>query len=468
MNASNVVPLALPRAPRKQYPSLSDAAVGRLPRREDAYYVRDGGAPGLVLRVAPAGVKSFRWYVHVEEIVDGKPTKRQLAVTLGRWAPTPTPGHLTVAEARQWLHRLKAAHRHSRAELERVKAQLDSELTPAPEVAPVSGPTVRALSVDFLKQLARQRKRPEAAEADFRRDVLPVLGEVAVVAVTPRDCAKVVELVVERGAAVQAAKVLGLLKRFFKFARARGYRETNPARDLEAAELGVEKHTAGRRALETEGELRAFWRACETGEAMEYSPPAEALRVALQLLLLTGVRSGELRQARWADVDLEAGLWTVPVEHQKLTVNQAKDARPFVIPLAPTAVALFRRLRELAGDAAHVLPLQRLRRAGVPAKGETIADKTLNKAMGRMWSGNPELSKLDEASPHDLRRTCRTWLGKLGVAPHVAERCLNHRLPLIQKTYDVGDYLEERRAALVKWDAFLVSVGAPKKSHLQV
>jgi integrase len=57
----------------------------------------------------------------------------------------------------------------------------------------------------------------------------------------------------------------------------------------------------------------------------------------------------------------------------------------------------------------------------------------------------------EQPTPHDLRRTCRTHLGKLGVPPHIAERCLNHALGKIAATYDVHDYLPERRAALETW-----------------
>ena len=55
-------------------------------------------------------------------------------------------------------------------------------------------------------------------------------------------------------------------------------------------------------------------------------------------------------------------------------------------------------------------------------------------------------------SPHDLRRTMRTHLGKLRIPPHITERCLNHSLGRIVQTYDLHDYIEERREALERWD----------------
>ena len=66
---------------------------------------------------------------------------------------------------------------------------------------------------------------------------------------------------------------------------------------------------------------------------------------------------------------------------------------------------------------------------------------------------------------HDLRRTARTHLASLGVQPHIAERCLNHKLPGINDTYDTYDYLDERRAALELWERKLLVLEAMKMEH---
>jgi integrase len=85
-----------------------------------------------------------------------------------------------------------------------------------------------------------------------------------------------------------------------------------------------------------------------------------------------------------------------------------------------------------------------------------VTDKSFGLAVRRLLMKrhpNGELVlPLDEPfSPHDLRRTCRTGLSALKIAPHIAERCLNHSLGRITETYDTHDYLDERRAALQKW-----------------
>jgi integrase len=88
--------------------------------------------------------------------------------------------------------------------------------------------------------------------------------------------------------------------------------------------------------------------------------------------------------------------------------------------------------------------------------------------MRRMFEGEPPRLTLPggPASPHDLRRTMRTHLGKLRVPLHIVERCLNHSLGRIVQTYDQGDYLDERREALEKWDAYLRRLLAPEASNV--
>jgi integrase len=182
------------------------------------------------------------------------------------------------------------------------------------------------------------------------------------------------------------------------------------------------------------------------------------MAAALRLLLVLGLRTGELRLTKWESIDFKARTLTVPVALQKLTLGQQDSAEDFVVPLPPLAIELFEELQDLADDRPWVLP-------SMTARVGVYDDKSLGRYMRRLWKGerashgrsaakaHPALVGFKAASPHDLRRTCRTWLGKLGIAPHIAERVLNHKLGRIVETYDRGDYLEERREALGKWAA---------------
>lgn len=82
----------------------------------------------------------------------------------------------------------------------------------------------------------------------------------------------------------------------------------------------------------------------------------------------------------------------------------------------------------------------------------------MNWALGSIDHG------LEHFTIHDLRRTARTHLASLGVRPHIAERCLNHRLPGINDTYDTHDYMDDRRDALELWAAKLEKLIAETNS----
>jgi integrase len=437
---------------------LTAMDIERLRPREKAFDMGDPATPGLILRVFPSGVKSWRLKVRRGGVTE--------IVSLGPWAKDATPKHTTLGDAHRWAERLRLAIDAGSGELAKAKAALQAQLQPERpgSTGGATERTVEAVAEDFLKVLEGQRKRPEEARATVKRDIVPVIGHLPLRALKKSDCKAVVERVTARDAKVHAGKVLGLLKQLLSYAENVEDEFINPAARLKARNLGVE-HNVRDRWL-NEKEIPLFWKALDAprkdaseADDSEHSMPEPKTRAALRLLLLAATRSVELRLARWSDVDLEARTWTIPVANQKLTLAQAKKAKPFVIPLTTTAIALFEELKALAGDSPYVL-------ASPESHNGVYSDKALGRAMRRLWRSHPELKKLPEASPHDLRRTARTWLGKLGVLPHICERRLNHSLGRIVTTYDRHDYFEERKTALLKWDQHVQRLIHPETSNV--
>jgi integrase len=384
-------------------------------------------------------------------------------ITIGSWSKTPAPGHVTLGEARATLERLKLAHKEGR--LAAVEAELRASRPrrgqPKPAHATNAGPlTVRDVANDFLKYVERERKRPELAKRPIEYDILPILGDKPISSVTPQDCRAVVEGVVARGSPTQAGTVLAVMKQFFRFACDRDDLASSPAeRFRNPKALGVTKNVSQRFLSPTE--IAAFWKALDSYRGM-----TPTVRNGLKLLLLTGVRSGELLRATWAEVDSKAATWTIPVAHQKLTKDRERTARPWTVPLSPLALNLLEELRPLAES----LGSQNVMASFHPASpGESLTEKSLNHAMRRLFQGEEPVLRFDgeRPTPHDLRRTMRTHLGEtLGTPWHVAERCLNHSLGKITTTYDVGDYLAERRAALEKWAAYVQRLVSPSENKV--
>jgi len=223
---------------------------------------------------------------------------------------------------------------------------------------------VAEVADDFYKRrIEPHRKRPKSALDILEKDIKRRLGAIPFRSLRPSNCTALIEEVVDRGAAVHAGKVLAVLKQLGRFAVSRGVVEVNPAGSLEWKDLGV-KQSGIKRALSLDevplvlSALAATHYPTQTdsrGREIRRPAAGETVRLALRLVLLTACRPGEILSAEWSDVDLDAATWTIPVEKQKLTPQAERNARPFVIPLPPTAVALFKRLQEMAGESPWVL-----------------------------------------------------------------------------------------------------------------
>jgi integrase len=188
----------------------------------------------------------------------------------------------------------------------------------------------------------------------------------------------------------------------------------------------------------------------EIGEVFKALPTmSRPNALMVRILLATGARIGELVQAEWKRVDFERAEWTIPPEH-------SKTKRGFVIPLPPMVAGWFAELKAMAFGSRYVMPI-RTRFDG--KEGDAHMEATsLNAALRTLAARLGD--KCRRFTPHDLRSTCRSHLGALGVDVLIAERCLNHSLGGLVAVYDKHDYLTERRRALELWAAKLAAIEA--------
>ena len=225
-----------------------------------------------------------------------------------------------------------------------------------------------------------------------------------------------------------ANRVAGLLSQLFRYGIHRQIVESSPVQLL-FRPGGTERPR--QRTLDNE-ELAAL-----LANLDEVTKRAKRTGIAIRLILLTAVRRSELTAARWSELDLEAKapVWDIPAERTKTGVA-------FAVPLTPPAVERFKRLKRTAGRSPWVFPAE---------DGDGPMDpKLLTRSIARHLDTFAE-HKVAAFMLHDLRRTVRTGLAKLGIRPDIAERCLNHAQPGIIATYDTHRYLEEKRDALTQW-----------------
>lgn len=156
-------------------------------------------------------------------------------------------------------------------------------------------------------------------------------------------------------------------------------------------------------------------------------------RFALEALILTAARSGEIRGARWSEVDLKAAVWTVPPERMKAGVKH-------VVPLSDAALAVF------AHVASFRIPCTDLVFYGQKPK-QPLSDMTLLKVMHDMAAG---------ATVHGFRSSFRDWVAEETNYPgEVAEAALAHTIPnKVEAAYRRTNFLAKRRAMMADWATF--------------
>lgn len=160
-------------------------------------------------------------------------------------------------------------------------------------------------------------------------------------------------------------------------------------------------------------------------------------RLALQFLILTAARSGEVRGARWEEIDLDKAQWNIPAERMK-----AGEAHS--VPLTPAAVEVLRQAREITSV-----------RKGQPIfpglKGKPLSDATLGKVLRVAGEGS--------ATVHGMRSAFRDWVAEQTSFPDAwAEAALSHTLPnKVEAAYKRTKFIEQRRKMMIAWTDYLVA-----------
>ena len=211
-----------------------------------------------------------------------------------------------------------------------------------------------------------------------------------------------------------------------RWAVAEGYREDNPAGDAIGAALPKNGgHQEHHRALPHAAVGAALAR-------VQASQAWPTTKLALEFLTLTACRSGEVRGARWEEVDVETATWTVPA-------GRMKAGREHRVPLSSPALAILEAAREHADGSGLVFPSPR---------GRMLSDNTLSKLLRDL--GIP-------AVPHGMRSSFRDWAAECTDAPReVCELALAHvNSDRVEAAYRRSDLFERRRALMEDWAAYL-------------
>jgi integrase len=392
---------------------LTHGGIEALKPEAKPYEKMDTDTRNFGVRVLPTGVKTFilfrRWPG------SKSPARRSLGqfpdmklkdarILAGKWAAMAREGIDPAAELRRTRAANEEADRHRKTT------------------------TVEAVLTDYLTDKA-DLKSYRGLERELRRELKP-WEQRSILDITEADVRALIGSIKRRGKKAQALSIYHKTKAFFAWAVGNGYGlEVSPMEKIDKVK-SVGTHTRRKRVLKDE-ELFAFWKA--TGE-LGY-PWGDAYR----LIAMTGLRLREVTDARWSEFDLVKGEWTIPPERMK-----AGDAH--IVPLTPAVAEFLKGLPRFEGD--YLFTSDGHNPIVSYSKGKAKLDALM--------------PGVENFTVHDLRRTCRTRLSSLpGVSHKVAELILAHGQSELDAVYDQHAYLEEKRAALIAWQAALDRIVNP-------
>jgi integrase len=381
---------------------LTKSAIDALPTPESDVVYWDAGYPGFGVKVTPKGRKVF-----IVLYRTGGAGSKLRKYTIGPY------GRVTLHQARVAAQKVFAAKLEGR--------------DPAAEKREARRRIVADRVEDLLETFIAQRLSQNRSGAEIarllRREVGKAWAGRSIHEISKRDVVEVVTAIEQRGAPVAANKTLKSIKAFLRWCVGRAVLDQSPAEGLPLPS----KEVARDRVLDDEELARVILAARQIGG------PYGGI---VELLALTGQRREEVARLQWEELDLARLIWTIPK-------SRTKNSKAHVVHLSEQSLAVLKRADRngpLVFSLLGAKPFQKFSRA------KRVLD---------------QLSGVTGWRLHDLRRTCVSGMARLGVAPHVADKILNHQSGTISgvaAVYQRHEFLAERRAALDLWGAHVAEL----------
>jgi integrase len=384
---------------------LTDATCKNARCPDGTARVRYADSGGLYLEALPAGGKHWRWKYRFA----GK--EKRLAI-----GTYPT---VTLAQARQARD---AARKTLLDGVDPVQAKFDARLA------------IRVRMETNFEAVARAwfehwkgPRTPRHTEYVMRRleaDVFPALGRRPITDITAPQLLAVAKSIESRGALDIAKRALQTCGQILRYAVAHGLLERNPAADVKPGDALKARKKANYPRLDGK-EVPTLLRKIDTYQGTPHT------RLAIQLMALTFVRTGELIAARWDEFDLEAAEWRIPADRMKMRTQH-------IVPLSTQTVEVLATLHELRGLSDLLFPGER-------DHERPMSNNTILKALERMGYKH-------RMTGHGFRGIASTMLHEMGFRHDIIELQLAHQeRDAVSAAYNHATHLPERRKMMEAW-----------------
>lgn len=402
---------------------LTDSQIRNTRPGKKPIKLTDGG--GLYLEVRTTGAKLWRYRYRI--------AGKENVFALGEYVQAPSGETKEQAQSRRNAGMLTLAE--ARARREECRALVKQGIHPVHQRR-VARMEQSARNANTFEAVAREwmgKKKPtwtayylRQVERFLAADVFPYVGNLPIRNVTAPHLLEIVRRVEGRGAETVALLVRQWASAIFRYAVATLRADIDPAAALRGA---IHRPKVEHRKPLTRDQIADFVKALDGYAGYRTTV------IALRLMLLTFVRTVELRAAHWTEIDLDRAEWRIPAERMKMR-------EPHIVPLSRQAVELLRELHTFTGGCGMLFPNYRNPKACMTAT-------TLNRALERMgFNGKGSIG----FSAHGFRATASTILNEIGFRPDVIERQLAHaERNKVRASYNQAEYLEERRAMMQQW-----------------
>ena len=380
---------------------ITDTKVRNSSPGQKPYKVSDSG--GLYLLVKTNGTKLWRWKYRI--------AGKENHFAIGQYPLVSLAEARTARDAARKLAKQGINPAHNRASL-RV-AQVSENKN-----------TFEAIALEWIEQNKNNWSAYylRQVERALKADAYPYIGTLPMRSITAAHLLEIIKRVEKRGAATVAMLLRQWCSAIFRYAVSTLRADTDPAAALKGA---IRRPKVQHSKPLASSEIPNFFK------ALEKYGGYRTTHIAIRLMMLTFVRTVEMRKAEWSEVDLDGGLWRIPGERMKMR-------EPHIVPLASQAIGLLRELHTLTGGQRFLFPNYRS-----PKTCMTVT--TVNRALERMGYAG-------KFSGHGFRATASTMLNEMNFRSDLIGRQLAHSdRNKVRASYNQAEYLPERKAMMQSW-----------------
>jgi integrase len=388
---------------------LTDTKIRQSKPKDKPFKLADGG--GLYLQVQPKGGKYWRLAYRYAE--------KQKTLALGVYP------HLSLA--------------NSRIKRDEAKGYLANGIDPSNMMSQKVRKLAEVESTEnsfeaIAREWHEQQKGGWSVDhakrvlVSLEKEVFPDIGNLPILNITAPQVLAILRKIEKRDALDVAKRMLQRCRAVFKYAIQTGRALNNPVTDLEGA---LSSRKVEHRLALTQAQLPEFFKKLKNFDGSKLT------QLALKLIILTFVRTNELRGAKWAEFDLDNAEWRIPAERMKMR-------KEHIVPLSDQAIEVLKEIKAITGKRDLVFPSRTTWK-------KTMSENTMLFALYRMGYHGV-------ATVHGFRATASTILNENNFKPDVIERQLAHvERNKVRAAYHRAEYLDDRKQMMQWWADFIDS-----------